>query len=89
MARKALIAKQKRRERIVKQYAEKRKELKANGDYEALQKLPRDSSASRLNNRCNVTGRVRSYYRKFGMSRLVFRELALQGKIPGIVKSSW
>jgi small subunit ribosomal protein S14 len=89
MARKALIAKQKRRERIVKKYAEKRKELKANGDYEALQKLPRDSSASRLNNRCNVTGRVRSYYRKFGMSRLVFRELALQGKIPGIVKSSW
>lgn len=89
MARKALIAKQKRRERIVKQYAEKRKELKANGDFEALQKLPRDSSASRLNNRCNVTGRVRSYYRKFGLSRLVFRELALQGKIPGIVKSSW
>ncbi|HMS34919.1 MAG TPA: 30S ribosomal protein S14 [Ignavibacteria bacterium] len=89
MARKALIAKQKRRERIVKQYAELRKELKAKGDYEALQKLPRDSSASRLNNRCNVTGRVRGYYRKFGMSRLVFRELALQGKIPGIVKSSW
>jgi small subunit ribosomal protein S14 len=89
MARKALIAKQKRRERIVKKYAELRKELKEKGDYEALQKLPRDSSASRLNNRCNVTGRVRGYYRKFGMSRLVFRELALQGKIPGIVKSSW
>ena len=89
MARKALIATQKRRERIVKKYAELRKELKAKGDYEALQKLPRDSSASRLNNRCNVTGRVRGYYRKFGMSRLVFRELALQGKIPGIVKSSW
>jgi len=89
MARKALIAKQKRRERIVKKYAAKRKELKDKGDYEALQKLPRDSSASRLNNRCNVTGRVRSYYRKFGLSRLVFRELALQGKIPGVVKSSW
>jgi len=89
MARKALIAKQKRRETIVKKYAEKRKELKEKGDYEALQKLPRDSSASRLNNRCNVTGRVRSYYRKFGLSRLVFRELALQGKIPGVVKSSW
>ncbi|MEP7146517.1 MAG: 30S ribosomal protein S14 [bacterium] len=89
MARKALIAKQKRRERIVKKYADLRKELKAKGDYEALQKLPKDSSAVRLNNRCNVTGRVRSYYRKFGMSRLVFRELALQGKIPGIVKSSW
>ncbi|MDZ4713402.1 MAG: 30S ribosomal protein S14 [bacterium] len=89
MARKALIAKQKRRERLVKQYAEKRKELKKNGDYAALQKLPRDSSASRSNNRCNMTGRVRGYYRKFGMSRLVFRELALQGKIPGVVKSSW
>ena len=89
MARKALIAKQKRRERIVKKYEQKRKELKEKGDYASLQKLPRDSSASRLNNRCNVTGRVRGYYRKFGMSRLVFRELALQGKIPGVVKSSW
>lgn len=89
MARKALIAKQKRREAIVAKYADLRKELKANGDYEALQKLPRDGSASRLNNRCNMTGRVRGYYRKFGLSRLVFRELALEGKIPGIVKSSW
>jgi small subunit ribosomal protein S14 len=89
MARKALIAKQKRRERIVEKYAEKRKELKANGDYAALQKLPRDSSSTRLNNRCNLTGRVRGYYRKFGLSRLTFRELALQGKIPGVIKSSW
>lgn len=89
MARKALIAKQKRRERIVQKYAQKRKELKEKGDYEALQKLPRDSSATRLNNRCNLTGRVRGYYRKFGMSRLSFRELSLQGKIPGVVKSSW
>ncbi|MBV6479398.1 MAG: Alternate 30S ribosomal protein S14 [Ignavibacteria bacterium] len=89
MARKALIAKQKRRERIVQKYAQKRKELKEKGDYEALQKLPRDSSATRLNNRCNLTGRVRGYYRKFGMSRLAFRELSLQGKIPGVVKSSW
>lgn len=89
MARKALIAKQKRRERIVAKYAQKRKELKEKGDYEALQKLPRDSSATRLNNRCNLTGRVRGYYRKFGLSRLAFRELSLQGKIPGVVKSSW
>lgn len=89
MARKALIAKQKRRERIVQKYAQKRKELKEKGDYEALQKLPRDSSATRLNNRCNLTGRVRGYYRKFGLSRLSFRELSLQGKIPGVVKSSW
>ncbi|MBX7042273.1 MAG: 30S ribosomal protein S14 [Ignavibacteria bacterium] len=89
MARKALIAKQKRRERTVQKYAEKRKELKAKGDYAALQKLPRDSSATRLNNRCSMTGRVRGYYRKFGLSRLMFRELALQGKIPGVIKSSW
>ena len=89
MARKALIAKQKRREYLVEKYDKIRKELKDNGDYEGLQKLPRNSSPSRLNNRCNVTGRVRGYYRKFGMSRLVFRELALQGKIPGVIKSSW
>ncbi len=89
MARKALIAKEKRRQRTVAKYAEKRKELKANGDYAALQKLPRDSSATRQNNRCNMTGRVRGYYRKFGMSRIMFRELALQGKIPGVIKSSW
>ncbi len=89
MARKALIAKEKRRQRTVEKYAEKRKELKAKGDYAALQKLPRDSSATRQNNRCNMTGRVRGYYRKFGLSRLMFRELALQGKIPGVIKSSW
>ncbi|HAY33353.1 MAG TPA: 30S ribosomal protein S14 [Ignavibacteria bacterium] len=89
MARKALIAKQKRRERLVEHYAKKRAEMKANGDYEGLQKLPRNSSPTRLNNRCNVTGRVRGFYRKFGMSRLVFREMALQGKIPGVIKSSW
>ena len=89
MARKALIVKQERRERIVKKYAEKRKELKEKGDYAGLAKLPRDSAATRLHNRCTVTGRARSYYRKFGVSRLVFRELALQGKIPGIIKSSW
>ncbi len=89
MAKKSLIARQQRREAIVKKYAEKRRELKEKGDYAALAKLPRDSSATRLHNRCLVTGRARSYYRKFGVSRLVFRELALQGKIPGIVKSSW
>lgn len=89
MARKSLIARQKRREDLVKKYAQVRKELKEKGDYVALSKLPRDSSATRLHNRCVVTGRARSYYRKFGLSRLVFRELALQGKIPGIIKSSW
>jgi small subunit ribosomal protein S14 len=89
MAKKSSIARQERRIATVKKYAEKRKELKEKGDYAALAKLPRDSSATRLHNRCQVTGRARSYYRKFGVSRLVFRELALQGKIPGIVKSSW
>jgi len=89
MARKALIAKQNRRLEIVAKYAAKRKELKEKGDYEALQKLPRDSSATRLHSRCNVTGRSRAYYRKFGVSRLVLRELALQGKIPGVTKASW
>jgi len=89
MAKKSHIARQERRERLVKKYAEKRKELKEKGDYAALAKLPRDSSATRLHNRCSMTGMARSYYRKFGVSRLVFRELALQGKIPGVVKSSW
>ncbi|MCX7832772.1 MAG: 30S ribosomal protein S14 [Ignavibacteria bacterium] len=89
MARKSLIARQKRRERLVKKYEALRKELKKQGNWSALQKLPRDSSPTRLHNRCNVTGRARGYYRKFGVSRLVFREMALQGKIPGIIKSSW
>ncbi|MCB0725655.1 MAG: 30S ribosomal protein S14 [Ignavibacteriae bacterium] len=89
MARKSLLARQAKRERMAAKYAAKRKELKEKGDYEGLQKLPRNSSPTRLNNRCNVTGRVRSYYRKFGVSRLVLREFALQGKLPGVVKSSW
>ena len=89
MARKALIAKQNRRLEIVAKYAAKRKELKEKGDYAALAKMTRDSSATRLHSRCNVKGRSRAYYRKFGVSRLVLRELALQGKIPGVTKASW
>jgi small subunit ribosomal protein S14 len=89
MAKKSHIARQERRKVLVAKYAEKRKELKEKGDYAGLAKLPRDSSATRLHNRCMMTGRARSYYRKFGVSRLVFRELALQGKIPGVIKSSW
>ncbi len=89
MARKCLIARQDKRKVLVEKYAELRKELKENGDYEALQKLPKNSSKVRLNNRCLMTGRVRSYYRKFGVSRLVFREMALKGEIPGIKKASW
>lgn len=89
MARKSLIARDAKRERLVKKYAEKRKELKENGDWEGLQKLPKNASPVRLHNRCQMTGRSRGYYRKFGISRLQFREMALRGEIPGIKKSSW
>ncbi|MCX6161678.1 MAG: 30S ribosomal protein S14 [Ignavibacteriae bacterium] len=89
MAKKSHIARQERRKKLVEKYAQKREELKKAGDFVGLSKLPRDSSATRLHNRCSMTGRSRAYYRKFGVSRLVLRELALQGKIPGLVKSSW
>ena len=89
MARKSLIEKKEKREKLYDQYKKLREELKAAGDYEALQKLPKNSSSVRLHNRCMMTGRARSYYRKFGVSRLVFREKALRGEIPGIKKSSW
>ena len=89
MARKSLIARDEKRRRLYEKYKKKREEFKANGDYEALQKLPKNSSMVRLKNRCMFTGRSRAYYRKFGVSRLVFREMALRGEIPGVKKSSW
>jgi small subunit ribosomal protein S14 len=89
MAKKSKIAKERQRQEMVEKYAELRKELKAKGDYEALQKLPRDSSPTRLHNRCEITGRPRGYLRKFKMSRISFRELAHKGLIPGVKKSSW
>jgi small subunit ribosomal protein S14 len=89
MAKTSSKARQSKRERLVAKYAAQRKELKARGDYEALQKLPRNSSPTRLHNRCNVSGRPRAYMRKFGISRIAFRELALEGKIPGVRKASW
>ena len=89
MAKKSWIAREKKRRKLVAKYAEKRRKLKAAGDYEALQKLPRNASPVRLNNRCALTGRSRAYMRKFGISRIVFREMALAGKIPGVKKSSW
>lgn len=89
MARKAVIAREKKRERIVAKYAVKRAELKANGDYEALDKLPKNASPVRLHNRCKLTGRPKGYMRKFGISRVTFREMASQGKIPGVTKASW
>lgn len=89
MARKCLIAREEKRRKLIAKYAEKRKELKEAGDYEGLQKLPRDSSPVRLRNRCALTGRPRAYYRKFGLCRIQLRQLALEGKIPGIRKASW
>lgn len=89
MARKAVIAREKKRERLVAKYAEKRKALKEAGDWEGLDKLPRNSSKVRLHNRCKLTGRPRGYMRKFGISRVTFREMASDGKIPGITKASW
>jgi small subunit ribosomal protein S14 len=89
MARKSLIARENKRKKLVEKYAKLRKELKEKGDYDALQALPKNSMPIRLHNRCIMTGRARSYYRKFGVSRLVFREMALKGELPGIKKSSW
>ncbi|WBX79895.1 30S ribosomal protein S14 [Virgibacillus salarius] len=89
MAKKAKIVKEKKRQAMVKKYAEIRRELKAKGDYEALRKLPRDSSPTRLTNRCQVTGRPKGYLRKFGMSRIAFRDYAHKGQLLGVKKSSW
>ena len=89
MAKKSVIAREKKRRETVAKYAEKRARLKAEGKWEELQKLPRDASPVRLHNRCALTGRPRGYLRKFGVCRNVFRELAVEGKIPGVRKSSW
>lgn len=89
MARKSLIAREDKRRKLVDKYAALRKELKEKGEYEELQKLPKNSSPVRLRNRCQMTGRSRGYYRKFGISRLVLREMASKGEIPGLKKSSW
>ncbi|WJP98086.1 30S ribosomal protein S14 [Macrococcus bovicus] len=89
MAKKSKIAKEKQRQALVEQYREKREQLKRDGDYVALAKLPRDSSPTRLTRRCELTGRPRGVYRKFKLSRIAFRELAHQGQIPGVKKSSW
>ena len=89
MAKKSWIAREAKRRKMVAKYAEKRRRLKEEEDYEGLQKLPRNASPVRLNNRCPLTGRSRGFMRKFGVSRIVFREMALAGKIPGVRKSSW
>lgn len=89
MAKKSIIARNERRIRLAEKYAAKRAELKAAGDMEGLQKLPRNSSPTRIRKRCLVTGRGRGVYAKYGLCRNMFRLLALEGKIPGIRKASW
>jgi len=89
MAKKSIIARDLKRQKMIRKYAAKRAELKELGDQEGLAKLPRNSSPSRLKNRCAETGRGRGYMRQFGLSRLAFREHASKGEIPGITKSSW
>ena len=82
-------AREKKRQKLVEKYAEKRAKYKAEGDYQALAKIPKNASPVRLHNRCRVTGRPKGYMRQFGISRIVFREMAAQGLIPGIKKASW
>ena len=89
MAKKSMIEREKKRQRIVAKYAAKRAELKAKGDYEGLSKLPANASPTRLHNRFNITGRPHGYIRKFGICRITFRELAYKGQIPGVKKASW
>lgn len=95
MAKESMKAKERKKIAMAAKYAEKRAELRklsAEGDWDAmmaLQKLPKNSMGIRVHNRCQLTGRPRGYMRQFGISRVTFREMALQGKIPGITKSSW
>ncbi|MFN4813654.1 MAG: 30S ribosomal protein S14 [Bacteroidota bacterium] len=89
MAKESMKAREVKRVKLADQFAEKRAALKAAGDYVGLQKLPRNSAPTRQRNRCKLTGRPRGYMRHFGLSRITFREMALNGKIPGVVKASW
>ena len=89
MAKASQLARNRKKIKLVAKYAEKRAALKAAGDWDGLQALPRSSSPTRIKNRCAITGRGRGYLRAFGLSRIMFRELAREGKIPGIKKASW
>ena len=89
MAIESMKAREVKRQTMVAKYAEKRKALLEAGDYEGLQKLPKNASPVRLHNRCNLTGRPRGYMRQFGISRVTFREMANNGLIPGVKKASW
>ena len=89
MAKESMKARERKRAKMVAKYAEKRAALKAAGDYEGMQKLPKNSSPVRLHNRCKLSGRPKGYMRQFGISRIDFREMALKGLIPGVKKASW
>ena len=89
MAKKSMINRELKREKMVARYAKLRAELKAKGDYEALSKLPANASPVRLHNRCKITGRPKGYVRQFGISRIQLREMASHGLIPGVKKASW
>ncbi len=89
MAKKSQLARNAKREKLAERFAAKRTALKAAGDWEGLQKLPRNASPVRIKNRCAVTGRSRGYMRYFGLSRIQFREMARRGELPGVKKSSW
>jgi small subunit ribosomal protein S14 len=89
MAKESMKAREVKRQKMVEKYAEKRARLRAEGDYVALSRLPRNSNPIRLHNRCKLTGRPKGYMRQFGISRITFREMASVGLIPGIKKASW
>tara|TARA_B100000579_G_C22346473_1_gene627401 strand:- start:51 stop:320 length:270 start_codon:yes stop_codon:yes gene_type:complete len=89
MAKESMKAREVKRQRLVQKYAKKRQELKEAGDYEGLQKIPKNASPVRLHNRCKITGRPKGYMRTFGISRVLFRKMANAGLIPGVKKSSW
>jgi small subunit ribosomal protein S14 len=89
MAKESMKAREVKRAALIAKYAEKREALKKEGNYEALQALPKNSCPTRLHNRCKLTGRPKGYMRQFGVSRIQFREMASQGLIPGVRKASW
>ncbi len=89
MAKESMKARERKRQKMVAKYADKRAALKAEGDFVGLQKLPKNASPVRLHNRCHLSGRPKGYMRQFGISRIEFREMALNGLIPGIKKASW
>jgi small subunit ribosomal protein S14 len=89
MSKTSVVARNEKRRRLIAKFSEQREYLKSIGDYESLQNLPRNSAPTRLRSRCNLTGKGKGVYRKFGLCRNVFRQMALEGKIPGVRKASW